>query len=319
VLRDGYASAYVRKVDPAKGPVQNAILKPRPPIPDASQAVRGTIVDAHGKPVKDAVIKQQGVTFEGPDGRLSTRFGSADDWIDALAVSNENGDFELAFSKPAVQMILQVTPRGMAPKLTTGATGPERTTITVTDGTIVRGRLMYDGKPVANAEVGITTHTHLSGSTYDELRIGTNDDGTFIITGVPAGRIWMLYPKMESLTAQNIGANALPFETKDDGEDVNIGKIELKPAYSLRGRVVLTDGKSIPPDMHVTISADQAWDNQIVSIDADGTFEVRGLPPGVFSISAGVRGYHSPERVTEVLVNRDIDNLVLRMLPGIGR
>ncbi len=64
-LRDGYASTYIKKVDPAKGPAENAVLRPRPPIPDASQAVRGTIVDARGKPVKDAVIEQHGVTFKG--------------------------------------------------------------------------------------------------------------------------------------------------------------------------------------------------------------------------------------------------------------
>ncbi len=225
----------------------------------------------------------------------------------------------MAFSKPAVQMILQVTPRGMAPKITTAVTGAERTTITVTDGALIRGRLMYDGKPVANAEVGITTHSRLSGSMYNEVRIGTKEDGTFIITGVPAGRIWMLYPKMEALTAQNIGGDAVPFETKDDGEDVNVGTIELKAAYALRGKVVLTDGKPLPPDMHVTVSADEAWDSQTVTIDADGKFEVRGLPAGVFSINAGVRGYHAPERVTEVLVNHDVNNLVLRMLPGAGR
>jgi len=57
----------------------------------------------------------------------------------------------------------------------------------------------------------------------------------------------------------------------------------------------------------------------VVAIDSDGKFEFRGLPAGVFSINAGVRGYHSPDRITEVLVNRDIDNLVLRMLPGTGR
>jgi hypothetical protein len=318
-MRDGYASTYVKKVDPAKGPAENAVLKPRAPIPDPSQAVRGTIVDVHGMPVKDAVIEQQGVTFKGPDGRVGTRFGGADDWIDALAVSNEKGEFELAFGKPAVQMILQVTPRGMAPKLFTAATGADRKTMTVTDGATIRGRLVYDGKPVANAEVGITTHARLSGSTYNEMRIGTREDGTFAITGVPAGRIWMVYPKMESLTAQNIGANAVPVETKDDGQEVSIGDIELKPACILRGRVVLSDGKPMPPDMHVTISADQAWDSQVVTIDSEGKFEFRGLPAGVFAVDAGLRGYHSPDRVTEVLVNRDIDNLVLRMLPGTGR
>ena len=46
VVREGYAAAYVEKVDPAKGPAEKAILKPRPPVQDTSQVVRGRVVDA---------------------------------------------------------------------------------------------------------------------------------------------------------------------------------------------------------------------------------------------------------------------------------
>src|SRR6266481_4142164 len=46
VVRDGYSAAYLRKVDPAKGPTEGAVLKPRPSIEDPSQLVRGRVVDA---------------------------------------------------------------------------------------------------------------------------------------------------------------------------------------------------------------------------------------------------------------------------------
>jgi hypothetical protein len=205
VVREGYAAAYVEKVDPAKGPAEKAILKPRPPVQDTSQVVRGRVVDGHGRPVRDAVVEQQGIKGRSPGGKMWRSFGPLD-WIDQMVVSNEKDEFEIAYGKPAAQMILEVSARGMAPKFFTVPTGEDRQTMTVTDGATIRGRLVQDGKPVANAEVGLATHARASGTTFSEVLIGTKEDGTFTITNVPAGRVWTLYPTMESLAARNIGA-----------------------------------------------------------------------------------------------------------------
>jgi len=206
----------------------------------------------------------------------------------------------------------------MAPKLFTEPTGADRKTMIVSEGSTVRGRLMYNGKPVGNAEVGLMTHLRRSGTVYSEVLIGTKEDGTFTITNVPAGRIWVAYPKMESLAARGIGGQAVPLETKDDGQEVDIGDIQLTPAYSLKGRIVLSDGKPIPPGMKVTVGADQAWDNQMAEIGADGRFEFHGLPPGVYSVHPSVRGYRAGNDGfgVEALVNRNLSDLVIRMEPA---
>jgi hypothetical protein len=152
------------------------------------------------------------------------------------------------------------------------------------------------------------------------MRIGTKEDGSFAITNVPAGRIWMLYPKMESLAARGIGADPVACETKDDGQEVDLGDILLKRAYTLRGRVALSDGKPVAPDMRVTLSADRAWDSQVAVIGEDGRFEFHGLPPGVYGIAAAVKGYHPGGQFAgEALVNREVNDLVIRMEPGTGR
>jgi hypothetical protein len=318
VLRDGYSAKYVEKIDPAKGPAQTATLKTRPPVEDVSQVVRGAVVDVHGRPLRDAVIEQEGVGIRGPNGGMGHSFGGAKNWIDEMAVTNEKGEFEMAYSKPAAEMILQVSARGMAPKLFTEPTGADRKTMVVSDGATVRGRLMVNGKPVANAEVGLITHERRSGTMYSEVLIGTKEDGTFTITNVPAGRIWMLYPKMESLAARGIGSQAVPFETKDDGQEVDVGDIRLTAAHMLKGRVVLSDGKPIPPGMRVTVGADQAWDNQMAEIGADGSFEFHGLPAGVYGVHPSVKGYRagSDGFGIEALVNRDVTDLVIRMEPA---
>jgi hypothetical protein len=234
-----------------------------------------------------------------------------------IAVTNAKGEFELAYSKPAMQMVLQVAARGMAPKLFTVPTGADLKTMTVTEGATVRGRLVRQGKPVSSAEVGLATYTRVSGTVYPEVRIGTQEDGKFAITNVPAGRIWNVYPKMQSLAARGIGSNAVVCETKDDGQEVDVGDIELKPTHTLRGKVVLSDGNPIPPDMRVTLSTDRAWDSQTTILGPGGAFEFEGLPAGVFSVAPGVKGYRLAEGFSvEVLVNRKVDGLTIQMVPA---
>jgi len=312
-VREGYSAAYIPKVDPAKGPAERAALKPRAPVEDASQVVRGRVVNAHGRPLRDTVVEQQGIKRRFENGGEGMTFGGGNDWIDQISVTNENGEFEMAYSKSAIQMFLLVTARGMAPKLFTESTGGDRKLMTVADGATLRGRLVQDGKPVANAEIGLSSHTRRSGASYPEVRIGTREDGTFAITNVPAGRIWIVYPKMESLAARNIGAGAVECETKDDGQEVDLGDIPVKPAFTLRGRVVLSDVAAVPPDMHVTLAADKAWDSQIAPIAPDGHFEFRGLAPGVYTLAPAVRGYRPPEGFGEMLVQHDVPDLQIRM------
>jgi hypothetical protein len=99
-----------------------------------------------------------------------------------------------------------------------------------------------------------------------------------------------------------------------------LGDIRLLPAYTLRGRVVLTDGKPIPPDNRVTLGADWGTDAQMTSLVTDGTFEFKGLARGVYSLAPALRSYKLADGATgEVLVDRDRKEVVLRMEPTPAR
>jgi len=321
VVKDGYTSAFVDQVNPANGPAKPASLKPRPPVEDTSQVVRGLVVDGQGKAVKDAVVEQEGVGYKGPGGGIGHRFGGPDGWIDSIAVTNDRGEFEMAYGKPAVEMILRVSPRGMAQKLFTEPTGPDRKTMTVTDGATIFGRVVQpDGKPAANVEVGVMAHSRRAGTGFPEMVIGTREDGTFAITNVPVGRILLVYPKMESLAPLGFAGNPEPLETKDDGQEVHIADLQLQPSYTLRGKVVLNDGKPVGNEMRVTIASDSIMDSQMVTLGPDGTFEFKGLAKGVYELMPGVRNYQLADGDTgEVLVDRDRKNVVLRVEPRPAR
>lgn len=311
VVKDGYATLVIKKVDPEKEPAK-AGLKTRTSPPDPAQYVRGRVVNRQGDPVQDAIVEQQGVGF--PNG--SMHFGGGE-WIDALAVTNEKGEFEMAYAKPATRFILDISPRAMASKLFTVPTGADRKTLMVTEGATIRGRLVRDGKPVANVEIGLATHSRRSGTTFNEMRIGTDQDGRFSLTNVPPGRVYYVYGKMESLGPLGGATGVIECETKDDGEMVNVGDIQVTPAYRVRGKVVLNDGKPLPPDTQISLFADRAWDSQNVVLDGDGHFEFKGLASGVYDIGPSVRKYKvgDDSYAQEVMVHHDIDNLVITLRP----
>ena len=148
-------------------------------------------------------------------------------------------------------------------------------------------------------EIGLIARQHawaanlvLVGYPLPEIRIGTNDDGTFAISNVPPGVDWYLYGKMESLAARG-GSPIVEVATKGDGVDINAGDLSLVPAFHLRGKIILSDGKPIPAGMRVIVGSDRAFDTMSGILGSDGTFEVSGLAKGGYTVYPSVRGYRS--------------------------
>lgn len=318
-VKDEYIAAFVSNVDPAAGRAPNAILKLRPAVKDTSQIVRGRVVDTHGKPLRDTVIQPDFATFKSPGGQIN--FSGPGDWINDVTVTNDKGEFEVDFRQSALEMTLRVAARAMAPKHFTVPTGEERKTMIVTEGAMIRGRLLYRRKPVGGAEVVLVPHDAGIGRWYPEVRIGTTEDGTFAITNVPPGRIWLLRPTMESLASRGIGGDLISCVTMYDGQDVNLGDINLKPTHTLSGKIVLVDGRPIPPEMRLTITADHSGDSQMVKLGSDGRFQFNGLTDEIYAIAPAVIGYRLLNecgiacRSVEILVKQDVSDFVIKMEP----
>jgi len=312
IVREGYNATFVNRVDPEKGPAETTVLKKRTSPTNPAQVIRGRVVDRQGVPVREALVEQQGAIF--PGGGRS--FGPPG-WIDLIAVTNGLGEFEIAHSKPLDAAIVQISPRGMAPKLVTVSAGLDRKTITVTEGATIRGRLLQNGKPVAHAEMGLSAHSRFFGEIFPEVRIGTDEEGRFAITNVPPGRIWYLYGKMESLAPRDLSAEIVECASKDDGQVVNVGDIPVRPAYTLRGKIVLSDGKPIPPDMRLFLSSDRGADSQTLTLPPDGLFEFRGLARGVYRLLPSVKGYEVRDTQSmEMLIEGDVSNLAVLLQPA---
>lgn len=327
VIHDGDMAAFVKKVVPSAGPAPVAVLTPRTPVDDPARVFRGRVVDPGGRPLRLAVIEPFALEADWGGRGPASMYGTIDG-LEPMTISNANGEFELAYKQKAIAMLAWVEARGMAPKLVKLSAGADRASITVSDGAVIRGRLMNQGKPVPNAEIGLIPrarwgggdHLQLIGEPYDEIRIGTQADGTFVVTNVPAGVDWYLYGKMESIAS--LGATA-PMEcrTGKDGEEADLGDIAIQPGHRLRGKVTLSDGAAIGDGMRLTINSARGQDSQTVPIGRDGRFEFSNLPTGKYSLFASVRGYdiRGTDRATaqylETTIDRDVDDFAITLDP----
>jgi hypothetical protein len=325
IVKSGFSPVFVKQVDPLSGPAPTATLQVQTPIDDPKRVVRGHVVDEQGTPVRDAVVEPEGIVLAPGDqlnGRLTepgtTIYGTVEG-LDPMAVTDHDGNFEIAYTQPGEKLALMVKPRALAPTFVILPFGAERHKVTVMDGAIVRGRLIENGKPVSDAEIGLrpqhpwrgSYNLQFTGSWYDEFRIGTRKDGTFAITGVPAPEQWNLFGKMESLASRG-ATEPVAISTEGDRQDVNLGDVVVRPGYRLRGQVVLSDGSAIADGMRVSIAYDQTQDVQTMVLPANGRFAFEGLAPGKYTVWASVKGYKA-EQDTDMVVNRDMDGVVLKL------
>jgi Dioxygenase len=320
-VREGFAPLDVRKVESFGQPAAGR-LKRRTLPSDPTQVLRGKIVGPIGKPLADVVVAPEEVWWKGPDGRLDGR-GGAVKGLDPLAVTNDKGEFEVAYTvHPAVKMTVCVFARGMAPKWFRDLpTGESRHTLAVSRGATVRGRLVQFGKPVPDAEIGMMTKERGMGEHFPESRIGTQPDGTFLFANVPTPNRWFVYAEMNSIL--NRGATApVSCRTKKDDEIVDVGDIKIQPGHRVRGRVILTDGKPIAEGMQMSIGSLNAWDAQTHSLPPDGRFEFGNLPTDEYHLSPAVKGYRLSEKnpnlswTIEGRIDGDIEDFIILLDPG---
>jgi hypothetical protein len=308
VVHDGYAPLSVARVDPSVNPAPTAILKLRPGSDDSSQTVLGRVTDGRGNPLRDVAVKPQGI--KGVKGVVIGFIPG----LDPLGVTNDKGEFEISSATPVSQMLLLVEARNKAPAYVAIPTGSARRTVELHEGAIIRGRLVKDGQPVGDAEIGLIAQErggfgpdlNLLGDPYEEIKVGTQVDGSFVIPNVPFRVDWFLYGKMESLVGR--GATELvSCTTARSKQLLDVGDIQVKAGFRLQGRVALSDGKPVPDGMRVGISSNRAWDFQSASLGSDGQFEFTSLSAGSYTITPSVKGYALPKGAFEISVSIDRD------------
>jgi len=322
IVAKGYQPQFASKVDPSAAPV-NVVLKARTETPWADRVVHAKVVNSIGRPVAGAVVNLRGVTRD-----QGTRFGGNRD-LDQMAVTDEAGKFMIAGTQPFDAVGVDVEARGLAKgvfhKLTTGDKVHE---LQLNRGVSVTGRLMKDGKPVSNVQVGISGAERSSEVYVGNFSVGTDDDGRFLLVNMPAKTEFWLYGAMKSLKTKG-SVPAQRIRTEEAESTLDVGDVKVAKALVLEGKITRTDGKAVPAKTKVSLGREEAWDTQQVDADAQGHFKFTGVPPESINVYARLSGLELTVRNASLdplnpyhLIGRlasSKTNLVLEFEPGSRR
>ncbi|MGN6644591.1 MAG: carboxypeptidase-like regulatory domain-containing protein, partial [Verrucomicrobiota bacterium] len=215
--------------------------------------------------------------------------------------------------KPFEMMTVQVTARSFAPadfnKLASGTTRHE---LKLTEGATLTGRVLSGGKPLSAVSVGVSGLDRSAGNYRGHFEVGTGTNGTFAFLNLPPNVEFYVYGIMNTMNEHG----AIPIQTirsGKDGEVTRLGDLVVGPANRLAGRLVLADGKPIPPKTRLLVSREQAWDSMQLTLDEEGRFDTTGIPSETISLSARVKGYRVSAQ------NKSLDQLNFRMIGRVDR
>jgi hypothetical protein len=287
-----HEAAFVSKVDPLEAGAR-LTLRPRAPVPDAPRRVlRGRVLDLDGRPVPQAVVEPKGWVIRSGDTTTST-FGNPRN-MPALTISGDDGRFLLMSGQEVDGLVLEVSARGLASvSFDDVPVGLEERPLTLGPGCSLRGRVLRGGEPLAGITVGAVQKDRSAGTFVGERTAVTNAEGRFILPSLVADSALIFYSKMQD------APQSVPWrEVKTTGHDtvVDLGDLAVAAGARLIGRVVLPEGRALPPDATLSVHRTEAWDFVVVPVGEGGRFTVEGLPPEPVRILAGIAGHRlSPE------------------------
>lgn len=309
---------FVTKVDPFKGPVDVALEKRNLEKLGPKNQLRGRVINPEGEAIAGAVV-----SFEFYYGDQAN-CGGACEGVDPLAVTDDQGNFLIATTKRFDWMTVSVEARSYAKRKFFKLPSGKMQDLKVTEGATVKGRILHDGKPLKNVEMGLVSVDRSENFT-GEFVIGTDDDGVFQFLNVPSYQIYYLYGHSSSLKSKG----CLPIKKIRVGADKSIkdvGETLVEPGLHLVGRVKLSDGAAIPPNTRVALGREDAWDSDTVELAPDGRFEFVHIPAGSVNLWMRLDGYHISEKNKNLdrlnggsivgRIDQDIVGLELLMEPG---
>ncbi|MBW7989226.1 MAG: hypothetical protein FVQ84_04310 [Planctomycetes bacterium] len=346
IVAQDYCPRFVDDVDPGKSPI-NVVLSPLAPerlVP--SHVMRGRVVGSDGSPVAGATVSpiakalaktimSRRITRRDPNefdplaatneqvGTMMFPVPCTPNEVDPLAVTNEQGEFLLTAKAPDLTLWVTIRARGLAPchyrSLSAGSTIHE---IRLSRGCSVNGSVVQGDIPMEEGMIGIVQEGRRLGVFFGEYTTGLRKNGFFRINNLPPDTDFYVYGKMESFQGRG-AVSVRQFRTGGDGSDVDVGELTLERGHKLTGRIILSDGESIPYKTRLLISRTDAWDTLICELDKEGRFNAYNLPSGEYNIHVYVKGYRissknnaSPDKFSlKGTINRDIDDLMVLLEP----
>lgn len=322
IVAEDHHPLHTQYVTPGQDP-RTFTLQPREAVEEPSRLIRGRVVDAQGRPVADAMVEPRLWWFD-----AGRRGGSHLDGSDPFAFTGDDGRFELAAGSPVHGASLHVEGPVLSPRFVnlvrSGLPLDEQPDITLHTGVSVNGRLVgADGQPLPGVTLNLQSVDRSWERFFGPVTYGTDDRGRFSFQNIPANTPIEIIGGMVELRGHGM-PEAKRLTTGDNDTTIDVGDIHLEPGYTIRGRVVLSDGEPLPKNgRKVEFVARGA--HQRAEIDDDGSFVLENVPTGEVSMAVQMPGYHisrwNPNRDQNNrgiigTVSGDIDDYVVLLEPG---
>lgn len=260
------------------------------------------------------------------------------------AITGTTGHFEIPMgSSPAGLMLTAYGPGYLASRFNISRKPGEplvHVTVKLTPQSVITGKLTDEnGWPIDRANVelfsyvlvnGVRELRQLSGAMADdrgEYRIARLRAGKYYIRVIPSPELqdWdgryapVYFPAAESL------ADARPIELGTGSQERTDIRVTPRQGFAVRGRVVWPDNDQpyrSTPLITLEQGAELNHATRPYPVAPDGTFTIRHLPPGSYSLSLnlgrGINDMHPPKysaRVPIEITNSNLDGIVLNLAP----
>lgn len=320
ITAKGWRADYITGADPLFGSVEQRLKAHRWNDSPIDQRVIGKIIDTDGKSVPGVVLNIDGYR-NGPYGSYGAVKGKAE----TFSGTDENGEFLITCTNGIGSISVTVEARGFAKRKLWLEPGNAHL-IRLKRGVDVTGRLLKDGNPVPGVTISMNTQDRDVSRFLRGFEATTGPDGQFKIPNLPANTSFLLGAKLKDLAKLGLSLAPQSLTTGADETTSRLGDLPVKTAHSIKGRIVMSDGKPVPPRTRVNLGLENGWDSLQVTANEDGGFEFGGLPAEQVSLSVRVSGYRvsaknpSKDWLNEGrLVGRlegSLDNFIIHLEPG---
>jgi thiol-disulfide isomerase/thioredoxin len=242
-----------------------------PPATKGPTKVAGKVIGPDGRPVAGASVQAQMTQV-----------------VEREPIKTDaEGRFAFTAKGFFREFSIKVEAPGLASKMfKTDADGQLTAPLQLGTGVTVTGRLVRDGKPVANAPVGLGQVSGFMDHYLGHLESRTDTEGRFRFKHAYTDDEFTAYAKTGGLPG---GGSVVPrkFKTEGDGTSIDLGDLTVVSGRTLAGRIVFSDGRAIPPRTRALGYTEGAGGIIWADVDDRGRFEIRGLPEG--EVGLGVK------------------------------
>jgi uncharacterized GH25 family protein len=300
-MAPGYGAEFYRGADPKSVPVE--VRLSRPSVPEGQQ-VWAQVVDGEGRPLPWVTVEVGGVRND-----AGSSYGGSQGFP-SRGATDMQGEFRLARKQPFSAVQVKLAEPGFASRNIWLDVGDARQTVTLDVGGQVRGRVMLDGRPLTNVQVGVAGVERSSEVFAGHYKATTDANGEFVFQHLPSSTSWWLYGVMDSLK-QHGAIRPRQVTSGTVGSTNDVGDLEVGAGLQLVGEVRTRSDEPLPGDLRVTVGPENHWDSQTVTVGKDGKFAFTGLVPGLLSVNVQREQW----RLTHA--NRSLDNSNPWRLTGI--